>query len=445
MINDFNYDGLWWHPENPEKKISGALNFTLDDGAKLNLIGSFGTVSDFFQGDIERHDAILGISPAGHKISIYNSIKINSKYSASGFTVDSYIVPLVFIGEHFNKLNDVKFKSLNIVYSHLDAWVNISGFKFELEPNEYTIKYKKPDSVCATLRDCNVSIGFNVSGPDWSIVQKSTRINQESVITIDFMVEKTFDECLDVIYLMQNFLSLGVGEPVKPLEIKGFLDKKSSPHGIEILYTNNYIRMPVRDIIPPHMIFNLNDISEKFEEYLNNWFENAELLKPVYDLYFGTLYNQRMYQEQQFLSLVQAIESYHRRRFKSWELPPSDHDQRLKKIYDSTPDEHKEWLKGKLNYSNESNLRKRLKEIFKRYPSIVLINRNKFINDVVNTRNYLTHYDNKLKNVAITDEKGLYNVTEKLKNLIEICLFTELGFNDDEIKKTNSYNNFIKN
>lgn len=56
-----------------------------------------------------------------------------------------------------------------------------------------------------------------------------------------------------------------------------------------------------------------------------------------------------------------------------------------------------------------------------------------FINKVVNTRNYLTHYDQGLKNQAAGDEE-LVHIIQKLKLLMEICLLSELGFSLDEIK-----------
>lgn len=45
---------------------------------------------------------------------------------------------------------------------------------------------------------------------------------------------------------------------------------------------------------------------------MNKWFEISEKLKPVFDLYLGVMYNPGMYKEYQFLSLAQALESYHR-------------------------------------------------------------------------------------------------------------------------------------
>ena len=65
---------------------------------------------------------------------------------------------------------------------------------------------------------------------------------------------------------------------------------------------------------------------------------------------------------------------------------------------------------------------------------IYIENKDIFINRVVDTRNYLTHYDKNLREKAVDGEQ-LYYVTQQLKIVIVICLLSELGFKFKEIKK----------
>jgi len=73
-----------------------------------------------------------------------------------------------------------------------------------------------------------------------------------------------------------------------------------------------------------------------------------DLLKPVYNLYFGTLYNPRLYLKHQFLSLIQAPEAFHQPSYEVKYLP----DKNYKKIYDpliaTIPDKVKSDLKDRL-------------------------------------------------------------------------------------------------
>ena len=147
-----------------------------------------------------------------------------------------------------------------------------------------------------------------------------------------------------------------------------------------------------------------------------------------------------MYLEHRFLSLIQAIESFHQRIYGGEYLS----DENYKKVYDTLVNaipngvkiDFKESLENKLKYGNEFSLRKRLKEIFDKYQEILNVfieNKNTFIEKVVDTRNYQTYHDEDLKERSASGKK-LYHLTQKLKILLEICLLTELGFSSEEIK-----------
>ena len=57
---------------------------------------------------------------------------------------------------------------------------------------------------------------------------------------------------------------------------------------------------------------------------------------------------------------------------------------------------------------------------------------NKFIEDVINNRNYYTHYD---ENSDFKKDIGkLITLNFKLKLLIELCILNELDFNDEFIE-----------
>ena len=92
-----------------------------------------------------------------------------------------------------------------------------------------------------------------------------------------------------------------------------------------------------------------------------NWFAKADWLDPVCALYFGTLYNPSRYLDLNFLSLVHAIEAYHRRGSDETDKPAGEHEARLKEILDAAPAAYRDWLGEKLRYSNELSLRRRLK------------------------------------------------------------------------------------
>src|SRR5206468_3573928 len=125
-------------------------------------------------------------------------------------------------------------------------------------------------------------------------------------------------EHLDFIYHIQNFLSLGIGAPTYPSEIEGrsgastILDNEG-----KVLFRPIQIHDQVaewltetRHVHASQMLFTLDAVQGNLERYLSNWVNNAEMLMPVYDLFFATRFNPHMYVESAFLSFAQAIETY---------------------------------------------------------------------------------------------------------------------------------------
>jgi hypothetical protein len=58
--------------------------------------------------------------------------------------------------------------------------------------------------------------------------------------------------------------------------------------------------------------------------------------------------------------------------------------------------------------------------------SALITDKDAFAKNVVNTRNYHTHYDPHLKDKAVQGSK-LYALTEQLSYLLQACLLVELG------------------
>jgi hypothetical protein len=149
----------------------------------------------------------------------------------------------------------------------------------------------------------------------------------------------------------------------------------------------------------------------------------------------------QMFLEQRFLNLVHALETHHRRTTTTLSLPEDEHEKRMESILGAVPEEHKEWLEAELEYSNELKLRKRIKHILDRHLQAVngvvgnsRRDKKSFVNKVIVTGNYRTHFDERLEHRAARGEE-LHWINAKLRHLLEMCLMAEIGFEDDEIRK----------
>jgi hypothetical protein len=467
MTEEFDYTGMWWLPDNSEGNIMGTLRFTSGEGAVLELMGSFEEIkstnskgSHIKSGWIVKSsklfkpEIILGTSSDGKNITLHKcSEEPKRSDSTSGFPTSSFYANRVLIGFHFTKPEDLKFKSLSVNYPFFEEWRKSGVFSFRWESGEnfkqYEVKYKAPEPVKAKIAKFRISLDhdFIVSGDRL----REVNLKHTTFIKIEPEGELHFEEYQNILYHLQNFLSLATTRAIYPLSITATTEKYTWVPNGEVRYLPIKIFDRVigkvdlsKELTHSDMLFTFDDISGQFEAYLQNWFGKAESLKPVYDLFFGTLYNPSMYLESKFLSLIQAIESFHRRRYGGEYLSDEDYAKVRydleKAIPDSVEGGFKDSLKSKIKYGNEFTLRTRLKEFFDEYQenlSEFIENKNAFIGEVVDTRNYLTHYDKKGK-AAIGEE--LFPIIQKLKILLEICLLIELGFSSEKIKKLFSRN-----
>ena len=449
--------GDWWLPGKPSCKVSGTLSFGGDDTPRLSLIGTLLSFDEYRS--LPRNFAppiILGRSATGEQVTLYRCHEVSTTFSSghSGISTATFIASLVFVGRHFDTPDQLLFERLAIRYDRIVDWVWISGFHFIREPEsgrlrKLTVEYSLPPSI----------LEVNVTGlairfiPDF--YHRSTNawhhdLQQRLFIEVQPSHPMSVEDFVEeIFYHVQNFICLGLGYPVYPVEVRATLPvssrkpklQESSLQTVEVYYAGTQASIKDKPIYAGQMLFNFISIRNEFEQYLTSWFSKATILKPVYDLYFGTMYGSGMYPESNFLNLAQAVETYHRR-VDNDEGTYLKEDQfaplraALVKTLDGfgLSSQVRDAYKKKLKYFNEWSLRKRLKRVLKscgKSVTLLIPNINRFVERVVTTRNYLTHYDPELKARAATGP-ALHSLTNQLKSVLEICLLKEIGFSEEK-------------
>jgi hypothetical protein len=433
------YKGDWWLPDKPELKVKGTLDISQDNRAVLELMGALTEIGPGKPLEF-RPEIILGISIGGTRITLHKCIQFHPTLNlGTGAKASSFYASMVFLGEHFNDSRELKFKALYVEFDGLDYWVGVSGFDIQ-EPNSTTkvLTYRQPGPIQALINGLKVSILFE--GLPTIRTPKQVTIRQRTSIELRPKSEESFDDLLKLVFDIQNFLSLAFAQPTSPTRIYG----QSDAHKLEINGQTIYptIRIAVHSTfstkeigrVQGNSLITFRDVLGRFGLFLKNWLVKTELLEPVYGGYFAVVYNPQMYLHQKFLSFLNAIESYHRRRIANYELAEAEHLRRLTSILSTAPQEHRKWLERKLRYSNELTLRERLEQIIERYSFLEFRDKGWFVNKVLDTRNYLTHYDPTLKGKSATNDE-LIEITRKLKVLNETVLLSELGLLPIEVER----------
>jgi hypothetical protein len=438
MLEGFEYKGQWWLSSDPDKVVSGTLRYSHNDGAVLELIGSFEDSGDMLKrpGPV----VILGTSSNGKNISLHGCFLIQARISEPGFSICSYLVRTVFVGVHFSKTEDVKFRNMNVRFSRFDEWARMSGIKVEhTDEEDVVIRYRKPDDIrVAICDDFTIAITTRATFPAITQVQNKASIEQQMIIRIESAHETSIELYYSIIQHLQNFLCLAVRETVHVLNMAGETEASKMEdmdyyRPVGIFYRSPNISESAEDLLMWDMLFSYQDIAADFEILLRNWFKKEDVLKPICGLYFGVLNNPLQYLENRFLSLVQAAEAFHRRIYAGKYLPDSKYkDLVYIPLTNAIPDMNQDLqksLEDRLWYGNEYSLRTRLGRLLDKCGEIVpqlLGNRTEFINKIIDTRNYLTHYDQALYKRAASGA-DLVSLTKKLRILVEVCLVTQIG------------------
>jgi hypothetical protein len=438
----FPCQGRFWLPGSEEKSVFGTLTFSRREGAVLSLPDSLPS------SDSRRvFDVILGQTAGGAYVTLLRAFcTAQPLFPLTPTRPCSYHATFLIVGAAFDSETDMRFSLWQVRVPELKSWAARHGFDenagevfADPDQREVRLHYRSPNPKML------LSDG---GGPSLSLVfSPLVRISPfERAIRQDVCVEIRLPEGNDALQdfmvttaRFEHFLTLATGTLVRTGAISAMVRTENavdSPIIVEVLY-EPVRNAPARTPRPDEFLFSLRDIEGHEQNCFGNWFAKAEWLDPVCVLYFGTLYNPSRYLDFNFLALVQAVEAYHRRASDQTDLTLPEHETRINAILDAVPAAHREWLAGKLKYSNELSLRRRLKILFSQFSYLLdgLIPDHKAtINAIYDNRNYLTHYDVTLKGRAARGSRLAFLV-EVLKLLLQASLLRELGFPDARIQE----------
>lgn len=474
MNEAFEIKGFWWLPEKLDIQLSGTLIYSPNAGIQLELLGDLhaSTEGDFRLPALRDADLILGLTTQGKEASLLNCIHIRANPHIGpkflGTTETSYRVGRAFIGVHFPSMEAIRFTQFSIRYTDLDEWMHQDLFEIESQDfSEITLRYKKPDPFRTQVGDYVVS--FVSSGPSLQRPGRSEiTVSQKSWVTIQSSAEeKALGDFITIVRQLQDFLTLGVGRPVYPIEIEAYSDVnvqtldngKTYRPPIQIYYALPWKPKETQHLYADEMPFTLKTLSERVGNCLNLWCQKSISLKPVFSLYFATLYKEDIYIEMIFLSLAQAIETYHHRVYGGKYQSDEEFLEGLyKTLVAAIPNDlarnfKTSLINGKLKYANQYSLRKRLLLLSEHLAENMEIEflsdqkqRENFADRVTRRRNYLTHYSEDLEK-GVLDGLEIPELIRKLRFILQICFLEELGFSFEKItglfRKSYEYSQFL--
>jgi ApeA N-terminal domain 1 len=403
-FRDFTLNGHWWLPSDPNGAAYGTLSYSVDR-IKLRLDRAFTPKLDTAYGvGSVKIPVILGRANDSSSITVLRAF-----YWGSNRNEIDLLANEIVVGAHLDSARAVVREAV-VGFTNLEEWTAYQLVQQSAGDGDATVRFfvtkdLKPNLQVLglpSLKRLSLSTDLQVSH---DLVE--TKLTNQSRFTLEFSHPATLQTVTDSVRSLGNLLALLMDEPAQPTTIR--LMMQFQPTGPDIFA--NYA-IPPRATLPKkkpefEMLLPFNDLHQTntAETLFNNWFQKEQVLRPVYDLLLSTIYSPGQYVQSTFLSLAQALESFHRKVYQGKYISQEGYPSIRKNLIDAIPTSIDEKLSAKLTtmlqYGNELSLKSRLEYLFEGIRSDHLDNLSgtddsrRFIRTLVDIRNYLTHYEGK--------------------------------------------------
>lgn len=447
--------GFFWLPEKPDNKLHGTLRISESAEITLELIGLLDdpfaaprrdpTKNQFRQQDFDR---ILGRVEEYGSVTLDRCIYTTEKISFGGLSTATLLAHFAFIRVNYERGQEVKFSKFSFMVEGLDEWLSITGidvehyFQYERIAGA-SIHFSPPEKISLTLPD-GTALEFGFFWPDRGMIATLTqaRVSHKAFISLKTRTPRCIEYFTSLAFKICNFLCMATDQTVSMESVtarsremtagNGEVERQTGPIGVY------YQSASYSDIRPKidrhHALFLYPHVADRLQAVMAKWLASYGAFEPALNLYFTSRYDHRQYIDVRFLRLAQGLETLHRRSSQETEMPKDEFKNHLKSILESCPDDKRDWVKGKLSTANAFSLRRRVEKMIEPFQQFFGDEEGSksLVKQVVDTRNYLTHYSGKLESKAASQE-DLLMLCDKLEALFQLHLLQLIGFDVETI------------
>ena len=344
---------------------------------------------------------IQGKLYSGEDITLYKCISFNphlkNNHNTSRIEFDIQVMYAFWGLNNDDDSLHLKLEKIKINFGdNIIDWYKFHSYQGKYNNNTLNIEMSKNNSIKLSYNE-QLTITFSPSiSNDWSLNKRELPLRRDVFVILEYQSETEWEKILDDILSIQYFIGLGTKQKIQVATIQYL--HYISPVGEKYKELYDDIILGTEEINTNNdksdYLFNLPEFND-----FSNWTVQYEKLKPILDLYFVIYTNIPI--EIGFLLLMQALETFHAR------------------------------------FVTDSNktLNERISDLYNANGNIPFLQNNyeELIKKLVKTRNYYTHYNEKLKE-NIFAIRELPNVIIFLKSLLEYHILIKIGFDDKFIK-----------
>ena len=451
-MDDLELEGEWWLAGNETRRVKGRLTFSDSKGAHLCLCSK---VEGFDRKFPAVHSIILGESSDGIAITLQDCESDWPTLFDPTMAGTLYNVRIAYVGSHLLDPENAAFCRLQVRYTYLSDWAMNRRYLKRSETNSEVFYWSKPDDVVVDVADAQIEItymGHEFAEPLASPFSPPSP--DCTVLTVNPCCSRTLKEFLfRFVNPIRDLVSFAESKPSDILEIRLYQadndDVDCHRSGTLVLFRQLLRGHDWRN--PPGFatkLFGLSEVSPSLTEILTRWFSMHGDLEIALVPYFALTYLNEGFVEHRFITMVSALEAYHRILLGGEDnrvMKDEEYQEWLQIAADAALPCHREWVLKKFENSNEPTLGRRLKDIIgvlgetadshevaKWPPS--KSKAKSFLCEVVDTRNYLVHGLEDMREKAAQGEE-LYRLLSNLELLLRGPMLLDLGLLSTQRRK----------
>jgi hypothetical protein len=250
---------------------------------------------------------------------------------------------------------------------------------------------------------------------------------------LHYTEKKRYADILQDIFIFVRLMTLCTYEQSYPTTIEfndddltdEFVEcrlKRTIPKQIHCYYDNAFYKSSYAQRKWHQHLVPVSTIEGQLPSILTTWFAQASSLAQPIELLLRFFVDQYDFSVEQFMDIIKAVELFHRLSHPEGTKSADEFKEWVKRFFSSDLSEaEREWLESKISFGYEPTLKNRLKELLNLYSFPYfderVTDRKQFCQQVVDCRNYYTHFGEGLKKRALMG-KDLFQLSENLKLLL---------------------------
>jgi hypothetical protein len=334
--------GEWWLPETPERRIAGWLTFTVDEGARLRLTGSF---SDFVAEGVRREDGSIAMTEDSlERAGTYP--RILGQIGNKAFTLDGCFrmrlnrnlfgglasetihADRIYRGVWYERGEEACGDGIRIALAHLVYWIRPSTMGEEWRWREPGKKLEDPLVALSARNAPSIVLERQVGTIKLSqhLGLSGDRVAHRAIVQ-DFVAQLDTDgvrpvrDLIRAVAELQDVVSLAMDRVACIEAVSLFhpdlVDERPNdrahrrPIDMFARWSDRSAWTEPKDLTPSDVLFHYDAVGE---EGLRNLLDTAATYAPELRRVMASRREQSMYSSDRLLNRCAALESFDRKR-----------------------------------------------------------------------------------------------------------------------------------